>query len=41
MKYITQIRDTLLPQLISGKVDMNAEVIKKAGVPEGVIDKMN
>lgn len=38
---LTQLRDTLLPQLISGKVRLPAEVIAKAGVPEDVIEKVN
>lgn len=37
---LAQLRDTLLPQLISGKVRLPAEVIAKAGVPEEVIEKV-
>jgi type I restriction enzyme, S subunit len=38
---LTQLRDTLLPQLISGKVRLPAEVIAKAVVSEEVIEQMN
>lgn len=34
---LSQLRDTLLPQLINGKVRLSAEVIAKAGGQEGLI----
>ncbi|MEP2025416.1 restriction endonuclease subunit S [Reichenbachiella sp.] len=36
---LTQLREVLLPQLISGKLSLSAEAIAKAGVPEGFLKK--
>ncbi|MBO6659571.1 MAG: restriction endonuclease subunit S [Roseivirga sp.] len=38
---LTQLRDTLLPQLISGKVRVPEGVIEKVGVPREIIEQMN